>query len=52
MRVTVDIPENLLIEIERERKLNAEAENPEQRRRSESLESFLLYLVEIGEGEL
>lgn len=52
MRVTVDIPENLLIEIERERKLNAQAENPEQRRRSESLESFLLYLVEIGEGEL
>lgn len=41
-----------MVEVERERKLNAEAENPEQKRKSESLESFLLYLIEIGEGEL
>jgi len=52
MRVTVDIPEEIFKQIEKERRDNAEADHPEQAAKSKTIESFILYLVEVGLGEM
>ena len=51
LRVTVDIPEDTLAEIEKARTRNKLAVNPEQRKKSDTLESFVLHLIEAGLGE-
>lgn len=50
-RITIDVPAEILAEIEVKRAKNKSAENPVQRAKSDSLESYILYLVECGLGE-
>ncbi len=51
LRVTLDIPDVKLEEIERLRKQTRDFENLEERKHGDTLEAFILYLVDMGIGE-
>jgi hypothetical protein len=51
LRVILEVPEPTLEEIERLREENRHAVNPVQRKRSDTLEGFILHLIGMGIGE-